>query len=355
MRNATMRALCFAEPGKIEVRKKPIPQCGPTDALVKIHAATICGTDVHIWRGEYPVQPGLTIGHEMLGEVVDVGAAVTGLGQGTRVVCGAINPCGNCYSCQSSRGAQCGNKLLGGWRFGNTLDGCQAEYVLVPNAMGNLAEVPSTLSDEEVLMCCDILSTGISGPERGRVKLGDTVAVFACGPIGFGAIVGARLLGASRIFGVSSNPARLAMAQRMGVTDVVNYKHVSDCAKAIKDMTGGEGVDVAVECLGEQTTFQGCLESLKPGGTLASLGVYHQDLTIDLLGYGYGIGDIDIVSALCPGGKDRMRRLMRLIESKRIEAKPIVSHHYRMDEIETAYDVFAHKKDGCLKVAIHMQ
>jgi len=114
-------------------------------------------------------------------------------------------------------------------------------------------------------------------------------------------------------------------------------------------------VDVAVECLGEQTTFQGCLESLKPGGTLASLGVYHQDLTIDLLGYGYGIGDIDIVSALCPGGKDRMRRLMRLIESKRIEAKPIVSHHYRMDEIETAYDVFAHKKDGCLKVAIHMQ
>jgi threonine dehydrogenase-like Zn-dependent dehydrogenase len=172
-----MKAAVFVAPGRIELQEKPVPNVGPTDALVRITTTTICGTDVHILKGEYPVAPGLTVGHEPVGIIEALGAAVRGYRIGQRVIAGAITPCGQCHPCLDGNPSQCGGKAVGGWKFGNTIDGCQAEYVLVPDAQANLAPVPDGLSDEQVLMCPDIMSTGFGGAESGRIKIGDTVAV----------------------------------------------------------------------------------------------------------------------------------------------------------------------------------
>ena len=217
-----MKAAIFVEPGRIVLDEKPIPDVGPLDALIRITTTTICGTDVHILKGEYPVARGLTIGHEPVGVIEKLGSAVQGYREGQRVIAGAITPSGHSEAClcgchsQDGAGTKHGWKPLGGWRFGNTIDGCQAEYVLVPDAMANLAPVPDGLTDEQVLMCPDIMSTGFSGAESGRIRIGDTVAVFAQGPIGLCATAGARLMGATTIIAVESVPERMEMARRMG-------------------------------------------------------------------------------------------------------------------------------------------
>ena len=203
-----MKAAIFIEPNRIVLDDKPIPDVGPLDALIRITTTTICGTDVHILRGEYPVAIGLTIGHEPVGVIEKLGSAVQGYAEGQRVIAGAITPSGHsnaslcgCHS-QDGAGTRYGFRPLGGWRFGNTIDGAQAEYLLVPDAMANLAPIPDGLSDEQVLMCPDIMSTGFSGAESGHIRIGDTAAVFAQGPIGLCATEGARLMGASTIIGV---------------------------------------------------------------------------------------------------------------------------------------------------------
>ncbi len=353
----TMRAAVFVEPGRIELREKPVPDVGPTDALVRITTTTICGTDVHILKGEYPVERGLTIGHEPVGIIERLGSAVRGYAEGQRVIAGAITPGGWSNAClcgfcsQDGAGSEHGWKALGGWRFGNTIDGCQAEYVLVPDAMANLAPVPDGLSDEQVLMCPDIMSTGFSGAERGDVRIGDIVAVFAQGPIGLCATAGARLSGASVVIGVDRLAARLEAATRIGADHVVDASR-TDPVDEIMRLTRGRGVDVAIEALGTQATFEAALRVLRPGGTLSSLGVYATDLTIPLGAFAAGLGDHRIVTTLCPGGKERMRRLMSLIASGRVDLGAMVTHRYRLDEIEAAYELFGHQRDGVLKVAI---
>lgn len=346
-----MKAAVFVEPGKIELREKPIPDVGPTDALVKITTTTICGTDVHILKGEYPVRPGLTVGHEPVGVIARLGSAVTGYAEGDRVIAGAITPCGQCESCLGGTHSQCGGKAMGGWRFGNTIDGCQAEYVLVPNAMANLAKVPDGLSDEAVLMCPDILSTGLGGAENANIKIGDVVAVFAQGPIGLCAAAGAKLRGASTIVTVDSIEKRLEISRKMGADVTLNYRNVDPIA-VIRDLTGGRGVDVAIEALGDPHTFESCLRVLRPGGTLSSLGVYSGKLTLPLDAFAAGLGDHKIVTTLCPGGKERMRRLMALIAAKRIDLGAMVTHRFSLDAIVEAYDLFSHQRDGVLKIAL---
>jgi len=354
---ATMRAAVFVEPGRIVLEDKPIPNVGPVDALIRITTTTICGTDVHILKGEYPVKRGLTIGHEPVGVIEKLGSAVTGFKEGQRVIAGAITPSGHSAAClsgclsQDGAGTPHGFKAIGGWKFGNTIDGCQAEYVLVPDAMANLAPVPDGLTDEQVLMCPDIMSTGFSGAERGNIRIGDTVAVFAQGPIGLCATAGAKLCGATTIIGVESVPARREMARRVGADHVVDFTKVDPVAEILR-LTDGRGVDVAIEALGLQATFEGALRVLRPGGTLSSLGVYSGDLTIPLGPYGAGLADINIVSTLCPGGKERMTRLMAVIAAGRVDLKPLVTHRYKLDQIESAYELFAHQRDGVLKVAI---
>jgi alcohol dehydrogenase len=347
----TMKAAVFIEPGRIILREKPIPEVGATDALIRVTTTTICGTDVHILKGEYPVQPGLTIGHEPVGIIEKLGSAVKGYSEGERVIAGAITPCGQCGSCLQGNHSQCGGKAIGGWRFGNTIDGCQAEYVLVPNAMANLAKVPDELSDEEVLMCPDIMSTGFSGAESGNIRIGDTVAIFAQGPIGLCATAGARLRGASKIITVDSIDKRLEISKRMGADVGINFKN-SNPIEAIMELTGGQGVDVAIEALGTQQTFESCLRVIRPGGVLSSLGVYSGKLSLPLDAFAAGLGDHHIVTTLCPGGKERMRRLMSVVGSRRLDLKPLVTHRFSLDDIEKAYDLFANQRDGVLKVAI---
>jgi alcohol dehydrogenase len=193
----TMKAAVFVAPGRIELQERPVPEIGAGEVLLKVTTTTICGTDVHILKGEYPVAPGRIVGHEPVGVIAEIGAGVTGYEVGQRVVVGAITPCGQCGSCLDGQHSQCGGKAMGGWRFGNTIDGCQAEYVRVPDAMANLAPVPEGLTDEQVLMCPDIMSTGFGGAESGHIRIGDTVVVFAQGPIGLCATAGAKLSGAS--------------------------------------------------------------------------------------------------------------------------------------------------------------
>jgi alcohol dehydrogenase len=353
----TMKAAIFVEPGRIALEERPIPEIGPLDALVRITTTTICGTDVHILKGEYPVRRGLIVGHEPVGVIERLGSAVDGYREGQRVIAGAITPSGHSHASLAGCGAQCGAgtphgwKPMGGWRFGNTIDGCQAEYVRVPDAMANLAPVPDGLTDEEVLMCPDILSTGLSGAESGKIRVGDTVAVFAQGPIGLCATAGARLRGATTIIAVESVPERIAMARRMGADHVVDFRSV-DPVEEILRITDGRGVDVAIEALGTQQTFGACLRVLRPGGCLSSLGVYSSDLTLPLGPFAAGLGDHTIVTTLCPGGKERMRRLMAVIAARRIDLRPLVTHRFRLDDIEQAYDLFAHQRDGVLKVAI---
>jgi threonine dehydrogenase-like Zn-dependent dehydrogenase len=352
----TMRAAVFVEPGRIELREKPVPKIGPGDALVRVTTTTICGTDVHILRGEYPVAPGLTVGHEPVGVIAELGPGVVGYQVGQRVVVGAITPCGQCLSCLAGHHSQCGGaeaptRAIGGWRFGNTIDGCQAEYVRVPHAMANLTPVPDSLTDEQVLMCPDIMSTGFGGAERGRIRIGDTVAIFAQGPIGLCATAGARLMGATRIIAVDCVPERLEMAKRLGADLIVDF-HETDPVEAILEMTGGRGVDVAIEALGTQQTFESALRVLRPAGTLSSLGVYSGKLTLPLEPLAAGLGDHTLVTTLCPGGKERMSRLLHVVESGRVDLRPLVTHRFTLGEIEEAYDLFSHQRDGVLKVAI---
>jgi alcohol dehydrogenase len=354
---AKMKAAVFIEPGRIVREEKPIPDVGPLDALIRITTTTICGTDVHILKGEYPVKSGLTIGHEPVGVIEKLGSAVQGYHEGQRVIAGAITPSGHSYAClcgyhsQDGAGTTHGWRALGGWRFGNTIDGSQADYLLVPDAMANLSPVPDTLTDEQVLMCPDIMSTGFSGAESGNIRIGDTVAVFAQGPIGLCATAGAKLMGATTIIGVESVPKRAEMARRMGADHIVDYRRV-DPVEAIMKLTDGRGVDVAIEALGAQQTFEGALRVLRPGGTLSSLGVYSTDLHIPLGAFAAGLGDHKIVTTLCPGGKERMRRLMEVIASGRVDTRPLVTHRFKLDDIEVAYDLFSHQRDGVLKVAI---
>nr|WP_295827646.1 NAD(P)-dependent alcohol dehydrogenase [uncultured Azospirillum sp.] len=352
-----MKAAVFVEPGRIVLDDKPVPDVGPLDALIRITTTTICGTDIHILKGEYPVARGLTIGHEPVGIIEKLGSAVTGYREGQRVIAGAITPSGHSNAClcgchsQDGAGTRHGWKPLGGWRFGNSIDGSQAEYLLVPDAMTNLAPVPDGLTDEEVLMCPDIMSTGFAGAERGNIRIGDTVAVFAQGPIGLCATAGAKLKGATTIIGVDTVPARLEMARRMGADHVVDFRSV-DPVEEIMRLTDGRGVDVAIEALGTQATFEAALRVLRPGGTLSSLGVYSGDLRLPLGPFAAGLGDHTIVTSLCPGGKERMRRLMGVVASGRVDLKPLVTHRFTLDQIETAYELFGHQRDGVLKVAI---
>jgi alcohol dehydrogenase len=349
-----MRANVFHGANNIRVEEVPRPSAGAGEAVIRITLTTICGTDLHILRGEYPVKPGLVIGHEPVGVIEELGEGVTGYEIGDRVLVGAITPCGQCRACLSAQWSQCGHgegvEAIGGWRFGNTINGAQAEYLLVPNAQANLAKIPEELTDEQVVLLADIASTGFSGAESGNIRIGDTVVVFAQGPIGLCATAGAKLMGASFIIGVESDPVRIKMSKRMGA-DVVLDPHQVDLAAKVKKLTAG-GADVAIEALGIQETFENCLRCLRPGGTLSSLGVYSGKLQVPYDAFAAGLGDYKIVTTLCPGGKERMRRLMSMVQTGRFDPTPLITHRFKLDNIVEAYDLFGSRRDGVLKVAI---
>jgi threonine dehydrogenase-like Zn-dependent dehydrogenase len=349
-----MRANVFLGKNKIGIEDVVKPRAGTGEAVIRVTLTTICGTDLHIVRGEYPVAPGLVIGHEPVGVIEELGEGVNGYQIGDRVLVGAITPCGQCRACLSGHASQCGHEggyeALGGWRFGNTIDGAQAEYLNVPHAQANLSKIPDELSDEQVVLLADIASTGFAGAESADIKIGDSVVIFAQGPIGLCATAGAKLRGASLIIGVDGDESRLAMSKRMGADVTLDYRDV-DVVAEVRRLTSG-GADVAIEALGTQQTFESALRSLRPAGTLSSLGVYSGKLQIPYEAFAAGIGDHRIVTTLCPGGKERMRRLMEIVRSGRVDLAPLLTHTFPLERISEAYDLFGERLDGVLKVAI---
>jgi threonine dehydrogenase-like Zn-dependent dehydrogenase len=342
----------FKGQDRLALEEVPKPRPGPGEAVIRITTTTICGTDVHIVRGEYPVREGLILGHEPVGVIEELGAGLEHLySVGERVIVGAITPCGQCFYCLNGSSSQCGG-ALGGWKFGNTINGAWAEYLLVPDAKANLAPIPRGLTDDDVVMCPDIFSTGLSGAERGGITVGDSVAVFAQGPIGLCATLGAKLRGAALIIGIDKNRGRLEIARRFGAS-VTLVPTDADPVDEIRRLTDGRGVDVAIEALGQQETFEQALRAVRPGGTVSSLGVYSGKLVAPYQAIYAGLGDQQIVTTLCPGGKERMRRLMAMVAERRVDLSPLLTHHFALDDIQQAFDLFSEQRDGVLKVAIH--
>ena len=324
----TMKANVFRGKNQISIEEVPRPSAAAGEAVIKITLTTICGTDIHILRGEYPVKPGLVIGHEPVGVIDELGEGVTGYKIGDRVLVGAITPCGQCRACLSAHWAQCGHgedvEAIGGWRFGNTINGAQAEYLLVPNAQANLAKIPNGLSDEQVVLLADITSTGFSGAESANIRIGDTVAVFAQGPIGLCATAGAKLMGASFIIGVESDPVRTKMAKRMGADVVLDPKQC-DVVAEIKTLTGG-GADIAIEALGLRKRSKiACVVCARAARSAVSAFI-RENFKCRHDAFAAGLGDYKIVTTLCPGGKERMRRLMSTVQTKRFDPTPLLTH-----------------------------
>jgi alcohol dehydrogenase len=346
-----MKAAVFRGVDDLRLEEVPKPSPRPGEAVIRVTTTTICGTDVHIVKGEYPVREGLILGHEPVGVIDALGEGLEDeFRVGQRVIVGAITPCGQCFYCFNGAHAQCGGPL-GGWRFGNTIDGAWAEYLLVPHARANLAAVPDALSDEQVLMLPDIASTGISGAESANIRVGDAVAVFAQGPIGLCATLGARLRGAALIVGIDPVAARREMARRFGASMTLDPR-TDDVVARLKDLTEGRGVDAAIEALGRQETFEAALRSIRPGGVLSSLGVYSGKLVAPYEAIYAGLADQRIVTTLCPGGRDRMRRLMAMVADQRMDLTPLVTHRFSLDDIREAYDLFSRQGDGVMKVAL---
>lgn len=341
--------------GSVGVCEKPIPRPGPNDAIVRTTVALICTSDTHTVAGALGDRRGLTLGHESVGVIHELGeeAASSGLFRvGQRVAVSAITPCYACDNCQRGFSSQCGGPL-GGWKFANIKDGTMAEYFHVNNAVANLAPIPDGLTDEQACYCCDMLSTGFAGAEHAAIPIGGSVAIFAQGPVGLMATVGARLLGAGLIIAVESLPGRIALARKYGCDVVVDYSR-TDPVEAILALTGGRGVDSAIEALGTARTFAACVNATRPGGTISNIG-YHGDgdvVPIPRLGWGVGMSDKTIRTALCPGGSERMSRLLRLIQAGRVDPLALTSHRFGFSEIERAFGMMQTKADGMIKPLI---
>lgn len=344
-----MRAFVFQSPGIISLESKPVPVAGPMEAIVKVHLTSICSDDLNTVRGLFPVTSGLTLGHEAVGVIHELGEQVSGYALGQRVLVSAATPCGQCLPCLNGQLVHCANGSHG--RIGKTLDGTQAEYVRIPFAQANLAVMPDCVSDESGLLLCEVASSGFAAAERGGVQLGDHVAVFGLGPVGLCACLGAKLRGAAKVMAIDSRQNRLQMYRQFGATDLF------DPSEAINEVfrhTKGTGADVAIEAQEESRTFETALRVLRPGGTLSSVGMLFQPLMISDTSFENRAGNHTIVNSTCSGGKGRMERLLRLVENKRIDLTPMLTHRFPLEESATAYEMLVNQKQAAIKVAIQL-
>jgi threonine dehydrogenase-like Zn-dependent dehydrogenase len=349
----TMRAFVINKPHETAVVEKPIPTPGPEEAIVKTTAALICTSDVHTVNGAMPVEPGRTLGHESVGVISALGSAVTGFEVGQRVVVCAVTPCYRCGPCQRGFTSQCGGPL-GGYKFTMQMDGNMAEYWTVPAAAANLTPIPDDVTDAQAVYCCDMLTTGFVGAEHCYLQFGETCAVFAQGPVGLCATMGAHVMGAGRIFAVESRPERQALARKFGATDIIDFTQ-GDPVEQIMDLTNGVGVDGAVEAFGFPQTFEACVRVTKAGGRVSNVGYHGENpnpLQLPLDAFGLGMNDKAIHTGLCPGGSERMTRFLRLLQSGRIDPTPMTTHTFTFDQIEEAFALMASKEDGIIKPLI---
>lgn len=347
-----MKAFVMRKIGEVGVMEKPIPEPGPDEVLVKTTAALVCTSDCHTVGGAIGERENITLGHESVGVISKLGSSVKGFTLGQRVAVNAITPCYRCENCLRGFTSQCG-QALGGWKFANVRDGNMAEYFLVNDAVANLAPIPAEIPDELAVYTCDMMSTGLLGAEHAAVVPGGTVAVFGQGPVGLMATAMSKLLGAAIVIAVETVPARKELARRFGADFVVDFKQL-DAAKAIVELTEGLGVDSAIEALGSQATFEGCVKATRPGGTISNVGYHGHGDTVNIprLDWGVGMADKTIRTGLCPGGAERMKRLLRLLTTKRIDPSPLTTHRFPFAEIEKAFKMMQTKEDGILKPLI---
>jgi len=343
--------------GKVEMVDVPKPQAGPGQIVVRTTMTTICGTDMHfldefpndVLSGLFPdamLPQGLPMGHEGVGIVEEVGPGVTRFKEGDRVVASCLVGCGRCLECLRGETQICS----GG---GRVLFGCQAEYFVVPNADVNATKIPDGVSDEMALLASDIMSTGFGAIERAGLRPGDSVAIFAQGPVGLCATAGARALGAGLIIAVESIPERMEMSRRLGANVVINPKE-KDPVQEILALTGGRGVDVAVEAVGLQATFEAATNVVRRGGTVSSVGVYGllPQVSMSTFTPTQSFLHRRIVTTLCPSGWERLDHLLALARWGNVDLSPLFTHRMGLREAPRAYEMFRSKEGGVLKIAL---
>lgn len=344
-----MKALVYHGPGQRAWEDVPDPKIEePTDAIVRIDSSTICGTDLHILKGDVPeVEPGTILGHEAVGTVVETGGAVTTLEPGDRVLVSCITSCGRCRFCKEARYGLCTGG--GGWIFGHLIDGLQAELARVPFADTSVYKVPDELTDEDVLFLADILPTSFEvGVLNGGVQPGDTVAIVGAGPIGLAAVLTAKLFTPGRIVVIDPAKPRLEKALELGA-DVVIDNSTENALERIMELTGGLGADVAIEAVGMPETFELCTDVVRPGGHVANVGVHGHPATLHL--ERLWIRDVTITTGLVD--TNTTPRLLKLIAEGRLDATPFATHRFPLDETMAAYDTFADAANtNALKVVL---
>ena len=330
-----MKALVYQGPGKKALEERPLPTiAAPTDAIVRITKTTICGTDLHILKGDVPTcKPGRILGHEGVGVVDSVGAGVTGFRPGDRVLISCISACGKCEYCRKGMYSHC---TTGGWILGNEIDGTQAEYVRIPHADTSLYRIPEGAEEDALVMLSDILPTGFEcGVLNGKVQPGDVVGIVGAGPIGLAALLTAQFYSPSEIIMIDLDDSRLDVAKRFGATATVNSTDGKAAEKVMK-MTGGRGVDAAIEAVGIPATFVMCEDIVAPGGTIANIGVHgvKADLHLERL----WSHNITITTRLVDTVTTPM--LLKTVQSGKIDPKRLITHRFKLDEILDAYDTF---------------
>jgi isopropanol dehydrogenase (NADP+) len=340
------------EIGRVGFMDKPIPRPGPNDAIVQTTRALICTSDSHTVSGSIGPRENLTLGHEAVGIVHDVGSEVKVFQPGARVLVGAITPDWGHPAAQDGYSSQSGS-ALGGWKFSNSKDGVFAEYFHVNEADANMAKIPDSVPDDMAVYCADMLSTGFMGAENGNIPIGGTVAVLAQGPVGLMATAGARLRGAGLIIGVESVPSRQQLARTYGADEIVDFTR-EEVVERILELTDGEGVDTAIEAHGADQTFQTAVKITKPGGTVSNTGYYGEGdfVRIPRAEWGVGMADKTIATGLCPGGRLRMQRLLRVLEARRVDPTLMTTHTFTFDNMERAFEVSDQKLDDVVKPLI---
>lgn len=343
-----MKALVYNGPGLKAVEERPIPQVRDAgDAIVRITRTTICGTDLHILKGDVPsCEPGRILGHEGVGIVDSIGTGVTAFAPGDHVLISCITACGRCEYCRRGMPSHC---ATGGWILGNIIDGTQAEYVRIPHADTSLYAIPEQADEDALVMLSDILPTGFEcGVLNGKVAPGSTVAIVGAGPIGLAALLTARLLSPARIIMIDLDEARLAVARRFGASDTIN-SGTCDAAAALMEITGGRGADTVIEAVGVAATFELCQLLVAVGGTIANVGVHgaKADLHLERL----WAHNITITTRLVDTVSTP--KLLRMVEAKQLNAEQLVTHHFAMADMMDAYDVFSRAAETkALKVII---